>query len=1067
KKEKEKYAINMRAGIGFHSRRGLGLNTGVSANPVTSWHLEMKNGEVNDVSETDAYYISMSGLVETEADLYSTRSHQSATSGSQSISFTENSHSPVNSMPMNNYRMAVNIGAGASEAGVFGKAKYGGFFDTQSLQSKGKAVPRSAYGYEKMADNLTTTLISGEHTHFDFSRSKDGNVKKTTPNLANPQLTHDTYTIQGQGIGGSFRPYRNEVGRIFDPVINEKVNGGSFNLDFGAKKVGWGGGYSGGGSYQGPWDNSKNTESDKAFTSTDPFWMGTESGYRHEEKVVYKSHGEKTSFPQTEMDFIAQEKPVGGTISGNGFFGNFGVELDESIDNKRDISERIARNNLIHKLTNEEINSFHADGAALTPADLNATDVHYLSEFEIFYYNWSETLDLSDDPTAYLDRKDRGTEDKNIEWHNGGYKVLDQSGSYFVYGLPAYNNKEVEEVFTIDGLANSTFGDPSSDKIMDAEKAIVPLPATEGDYKISNTHKYHYRKETPPYAYSYLLTSILGADYVDLGQDGPSDDDLGYWVKFDYVKYADDYKWRAPYQGCMYHKGKNSTLEDDRASYQYGEKEMWYLSRIETETHIAIFELSEREDQHEAKAEYNQMSSTDSDIQGPRSGLKVDRISLYEKEVYETDASTAVPIQTVHFEYDYSLCKNVDNNSTVSPGETEGGKLTLKKVWFTYEGKENGRGAMNPYEFYYDNPNPDYSTDNYDRWGMHKEEMDASDLVSSRKINHEMPYSDQYYQGFLSNTAIDGSGTEKEETTINKNSFQEDKDEIASSWNISLIKLPSGGTITVDYEADDYAYVQNERATQMTYITKINDNTSQDNFLYKTNKVLGGPENDFSNAEERRIYFKLENPIPTATYNAASAAEEIYNDYVKDIVQDEKGKRNLYFRVLSKLKGEETVGQAYVSGYLPLEDNLIDDAVYNYGVDESSIATIDGEDAYTEGFVTVECAKKKNGDCQNKYHPIALAAWQYLRANCPEILSDMGEFGNDEVFTNANKTSAKQKAKKVKSLLGWLPEFSQMFTGYRNHCYRKELAQQIILGYSMIRLTTPDKKKYGGGLRVK
>ena len=36
-------------------------------------------------------------------------------------------------------------------------------------------------------------------------------------------------------------------------------------------------------------------------------------------------------------------------------------------------------------------------------------------------------------------------------------------------------------------------------------------------------------------------------------------------------------------------------------------------------------------------------------------------------------------------------------------------------------------------------------------------------------------------------------------------------DEYSQAWSLTKINLPSGGTIKVDYESDDYAFVQNKQ----------------------------------------------------------------------------------------------------------------------------------------------------------------------------------------------------------------------------------------------------------------
>ena len=78
----------------------------------------------------------------------------------------------------------------------------------------------------------------------DFNREKDGSFipvheKKDgtitgTPNLAIGQMTYDVFSVATHGLGGTFRPYRSDVGTIHDhKVYNGSVQGalgGEFGL---------------------------------------------------------------------------------------------------------------------------------------------------------------------------------------------------------------------------------------------------------------------------------------------------------------------------------------------------------------------------------------------------------------------------------------------------------------------------------------------------------------------------------------------------------------------------------------------------------------------------------------------------------------------------------------------------------------------------------------------------------------------------------------------------------------------------------------------------------------------
>jgi hypothetical protein len=125
----------------------------------------------------------------------------------------------------------------------------------------------------------------------------------------------------------------------------------------------------------------------------------------------------------------------------------------------------------------------------------------------------------------------------------GAFVITDKAGMSYHFGLPVY---QYEEVFN-----HETAGDKQ--RIIKADK----------------------------YAYTWLLTAVVGPDYIDVNDDGISEDDLGYWVKFDYGLWSDGYQWRIPYSG---------DINNGTSSFNYtGRKQIYYLDRITTATHSAFF----------------------------------------------------------------------------------------------------------------------------------------------------------------------------------------------------------------------------------------------------------------------------------------------------------------------------------------------------------------------------------------------------------------------------------------------------------------------------------------------
>ena len=103
---------------------------------------------------------------------------------------------------------------------------------------------------------------------------------------------------------------------------------------------------------------------------------------------------------------------------------------------------------------------------------------------------------------------------------------------------------------------------------------------------------------TPAYAYAWLLTNVLSEDYQDVTNDGVSADDLGSYTKISYKKSQNNYKWRTTTASMQakFQEGNTSTKEDNKASYVYGEKEIFYVDQVETRNYIALFYTSPRQD---------------------------------------------------------------------------------------------------------------------------------------------------------------------------------------------------------------------------------------------------------------------------------------------------------------------------------------------------------------------------------------------------------------------------------------------------------------------------------------
>jgi hypothetical protein len=437
--------------------------------------------------------------------------------------------------------------------------------------------------------------------------------------------------------------------------------------------------------------------------------------------------------------------------------------------------------------------------------------------------------------------------------HISEIEVLSPDGKRNIYGLPVYNIKQKETTFAVD----HGNGDPV--------EGLAKF--TDGvDNTVENKNgndRYFSSEETPSYPHTFLLTGIVSPDYVDLTGNGISDDDPGAAVKFNYTKtagYENPFKWRTPYSsGVNYNEGLKSDNRDDKGSYVYGEKELWYLNTIESKNMVATFVLGDRQDQQP-------IGEDGEKIPNSRQSKRLEEINLYTKADFAKYNTAARPVKTVHFEYGYDLCKGYNKTDTVA----NSGKLTLKRIWFTYNG--NKKGKKNAYVFNYSGKNPNYDHKSFDRWGNYKDAAANPGYAENNKVtNGENPYAVQDSALAAKNIA---------------------------AWTLDSIVLPSGGRMKITYESDDYGFVQHTRAARMFNIagfsykqpsTKSNltpvlyDNDGDNTYVaVKVPEAVSGREvyNKYLAGLENKMFFRLNVKMPTDKWGSGYEFVNVYAQIV-------------------------------------------------------------------------------------------------------------------------------------------------------------------------------------------
>ncbi len=658
----------------------------------------------------------------------------------------------------------------------------------------------------------------------DYSRDNDGYYNNTLRNLPLSSMTYDLYSVSGHGTGGVFRPFRNDIGSVFDAEVKAPkgemqsvlIEGGIGNLfELGTDLT-----FYDNEANSGPWQRLN--------------FRGNQQGSLYE-KVFFKQAGELT-YNNQQGTSIYNNDPVYvkedlNSLTGKGKsnkgslpakYGNANVYwTNNNID-------RTSRSNLFSYLTAEE-------------ADIDEmAQYKQIPQFEKFGTSGASTSFYNPNQPTLVDRYS----DKKSDLKSHHMSEITQTlgdGRRYVYGIPAVNHLTREASFSV--TAN---GDVNSGLVNVSDQVYGSgMPGKEAFYSSTTT---------PAYAHSYLLTAVLSADYVDILGDGPTDDDLGSWVKFNYSLWSNDYRWRTPYASgtAQFMPGFQSDPDDDKGSVVMGSRQQWHVRSIESKNFVAEFYVGERHDGRGFTGKIVPASDTttgmalNADNATGNKSYKLDSIKLFNKHSRYLDTTSAIPVKTVIFKYaapGNSLCKGIPN--TANPGTD--GKLTLEKIYTRYGSSD--KNLLNPYSFTYGNYDPNkhgYNYGNKDRWGNFKNSGD--DLTVT---NYEFPYVRQ-----------DG----------------ENLDADSAPYDLTEIKLPSGGVIEMKYESDDYSYVQDRRTMQMFKIHGVG----------KSNKVETKTTlyEDLNNVNDY-IYFKRirekENPNLSLKDNYLENAEYLYYSLNMDI----------------------------------------------------------------------------------------------------------------------------------------------------------------------------------------
>lgn len=842
--------------------------------------------------------------------------------------------------------------AGPAAFAVFASLGGTGYQNVSSILNPINRKPAFGFLYAEKGKNNPNAVM-------DFIREKDNPVIPETPDIAIPIPTPDMWSYTSQSGSGQFRLYRGGSGSFFDSQATDGSSIATAGGDLGygyIAHVGITFYQQNGHTSTSKWQANNNYLSKGDFQ--DPLY--TSPTQQH---VFFRQMGERGQEDEVMNNKLMGTQPLAvnvrhfnGQSTADALFKTNGNYYNSTVSAPQlTKTDRRQSGTVISYLTAAEAGQAGLD---------NAIQQYPLYDVATF------TPPVDNKPLPAAPAIPRVGDYRQAN-HISELTVTDGSGKRMVYGIPVYNTKQEEYSFAVGTTARSSSGQYPVNNQVNSPDLTTPNGNTLG---IDN---YYHKESKSAYATSYLLTGILSPDYVDKTGKGISEDDLGTAIKFNYAKLPYIYKWRTPYSKASLNKALLADPDDDKGSIVYGEKELWYVSSIESKTKIAYFITQDRQD---ALGVNTSIANGDNRDLGQKQRC-LREIRLYSK------ADVTRPIKVVKFNYSYELCRGIPNSADLGSADPlKSGKLTLTSVWFEYGNSDKGK--YHPYTFQY-NKSANGTEVGYDymvtdRWGTYKQASENGLNLN----NEEYPYTNQT----------------KAVTDIN-----------SALWRLSKVALPTGGVISVDYESNDYAYVQDQKAMAMAPVSSlINSAGSPVSALNKATGLSVNVGTDISPpGGDQTAWFK-KNYLDGSDY--------------------------LYAKMYVKMStpNQNTNGVDYYD-YVPVYCQVTHASVSG-GVANIQFATISESSVNT--------------------NPMSNAAWQRIKNEYPRYAYP----GFDNRVNSANNDFEGA----ISAIISAARNLSELKTNFYQKANSRSYGSAVILsGKSFVKITKTNGFKLGGGARVK
>jgi hypothetical protein len=316
--------------------------------------------------------------------------------------------------------------------------------------------------------------------------------------------------------------------------------------------------------------------------------------------------------------------------------------------------------------------------------------------------------------------------------------------------------------------------------------------------------------------------------------------------------------------------------------------------------------------------------------------------------------------------------------------------------------------------------NPKYQMKSHDIWGNYKPLFENG--VTKIDTDGDGINDDVTLPTGTTNTSCEiNSDITAQEFPFVQQEDKELQDLYTAAWTLSSIDLPSGGRIELQYESDDYQYVQDKKAMQMFKVVGVKETPG------------GALLDQLYNGGNHRKWLAIELPqTPTLT------SQEFRELYLGEFID-----QPLFFRFLLNMTRNGNCTYDYVEGYANIDTSNLNDII----VDTDGYGLIPLEFEDLEGGIS--------GGTQ--VNPIAKSGWYFARKHLNRYAYGTGD--NTPSSTNINDI--------VNAIASSLPVLAEIFRGPNGYLQDRGIAKTFKPEKSWIRLKHPSNAKLGGGLRVK